>query len=356
MEEIIAQEEIVIDKTVEWEQLLKQAFSELHQAKEAMGDQALKQVSLLGCIALKTAMAKEAQACFEELLNLEEGKVSAEGYLTCVKNMLMMAARMRKGELFNQWIASAEEKMSASLLKVEQPKAVDFIIAITFVVCDRRYGPSLPIIENMAGKLIEAIVDKELLQKLFNEWTSLIAQIARRNWSDVNEALFSVLFKALLAKEDLQLLKHTLLLLNMHLQMYTRWDGFENAFVAYKELQYFYLLLLQRAVDAQYEEEVRKQYLVTALRYVREWIANVARISMKDELEIIRQWQELLKANAPENLQELTDILVQLEILYWNQTKPKTSRKQLEYLMDLLEPNKISEVYYSLYKQIVWKA
>ena len=89
---------------------------------------------------------------------------------------------------------------------------------------------------------------------------------------------------------------------------------------------------------------------------VREWIANVARVSMKDELEIIRQWQELLKANVPENLQELTDILVQLEILYWNQTKPKTSRKQLEYLMDLLEPNKISEEYYSLYKQIVWKA
>ena len=75
---------------------------------------------------------------------------------------------------------------------------------------------------------------------------------------------------------------------------------------------------------------------------------------MQDELEIIRQWQELLKANAPKELQDMADVLVQLEILYWNRTKPKTSRKQLEYLMDLLEPNKINADYFGLYKQIVW--
>ena len=164
------------------------------------------------------------------------------------------------------------------------------------------------------------------------------------------------MLKALTDKQDMQLLKHTLLLLNMHLQMYSRWDGFENAFLAYKELQYFYLQLLQKAGDVQIDEAVRKQYLVTALRYVREWIANVARVTMQDELDIICQWQELLKANVPAELQELADVLVQLEILYWNQTKPKTSRKQLEYLMDLLEPNKITEVYYQVYEQIVWKA
>ena len=75
---------------------------------------------------------------------------------------------------------------------------------------------------------------------------------------------------------------------------------------------------------------------------------------MQDELEIIRKWQELLKANAPKELQDMADVLVQMEILYWNRTKPKTSRKQLEYLMDLLEPNKINDDYFGLYKQIVW--
>ena len=169
-------------------------------AKEAMGDQALKQVSLLGCVALKTAMANEAQACFDELLAVEEGKVSAEGYLTCVKNMLMMAARMRKGELFTEWLKEAEEKLSLTLNQVEQDKAVDFIIALTFIVCDRRYVDSLAVVRNLANQVITSIQDKKLLQALFNEWTSLIAQMARRNWSEGNSFLLTVLLKALLKK------------------------------------------------------------------------------------------------------------------------------------------------------------
>lgn len=343
-----------IERNVDWSQLLKQAFSVLHQAKEAEADQALQQVSLLGCIAFKTGMVQEAVDCFNELLLADVSKYSPMVYLACVKNMLLMSARMRMGELFGQWFTAVEERMAIALARAEQDKAVDFIISLTFAVCDRRYTNCLPVIQNMAGKLMESIEDKGLLQKLFNEWTSLIAQIARRRWDEVNEFLLSVLLKALLDKKDMQILKHTLLLLNMHLQMYTRWDGFENAFLAYKQLQYFYLELLQKAGDAQLEKELRKQYLVTALRYIREWIANVARVSMQDELEIIRQWQELLKANAPEELQDMDDVLVQLEILYWNRTKPKTSRKQLEYLMDLLEPNKINDDYFGLYKQIVW--
>ncbi|MBQ5590881.1 MAG: hypothetical protein IIU65_04295, partial [Clostridia bacterium] len=34
-------------------------------------------------------------------------------------------------------------------------------------------------------QVIKQIEDKKLLQALFNEWTSLIAQMARRNWSEV---------------------------------------------------------------------------------------------------------------------------------------------------------------------------
>ena len=49
----------------------------------------------------------------------------------------LMAARMRKGELFTEWLKEAEEKLSLTLNQVEQDKAVDFIIALTFIVCDR---------------------------------------------------------------------------------------------------------------------------------------------------------------------------------------------------------------------------
>ena len=338
-------EEVIADKAVEWQQILEQAFSMLHRAKETEGDQALQQVSLLGCVGLKTGMVQEAEACFKELLAVDSSKGSAFCYLVCVKNMLMMAARMRKGELFTEWLKEAEEKLRLTLNQVEQDKAVDFIIALTFIVCDRRYVDSLAVVSNLANQVITSIQDKKLLQALFNEWTSLIAQMARRNWSEVNSFLLTVLLKALLKKQDLQVLKLTLLQLNMHLQMYSRWDGFEKAFITYKELQYFYLLLLKRAGKIQIDEDLRKQYFVIALRSIRDWIANVARVGMLDDLDIIRDWQELLKNNLSESVQTWVDLLVQLEINYWHLTKPKTSRKQLEYLADLLEPNVVGEEY-----------
>lgn len=338
-------EEVLAEKQVGWQQILEQAFSMLHRAKETEGDQALQQVSLLGCIGLKTGMVQEAEACFKELLTVDGSKGSAFCYLVCVKNMLMMAARMRKGELFNQWLQEAETKLSLALSQVEQEKAVDFTIALTFTVCDRRYTESLPVVRNLANQVIKRIEDKKLLQALFNEWTSLIAQMARRNWSEVNSFLLTVLLKALLKKQDLQILKLTLLQLNMHLQMYSRWDGFEKAFTTYKELQYFYLLLLKRAGKMQIDEGLRKQYFVIVLRSIREWIANVARVGMLDDLDIIRDWQELLKNNLSKGVQPWVDLLVQLEINYWHLTKPKTSRKQLEYLADLLEPNVVTKEY-----------
>ena len=341
-------EEVIADKSLEWQQVLEQAFSMLHCSKEAEADQALQQVSLLGCIGLKTGMVQEAQACFTELLAVDSAKGSAFCYLVCVKNMLMMASRMRKGELFTEWLLAVEEKLSITLQKVEQQQAMDFIVALTFTVCDRRYAAALPVVGNLARLVIRTTNDTKLLQALFSEWTSLIAQMARRNWREANKFLLAILLKALLKKQDLQLLKLTLLQLNMHLQMYSRWDGFENAFVAYKELQYFYLLLLKRVGKFNLPEDLRKQYLVITLRAIREWIANVARVGMQDDLDIIRQWQELLKEQLSQSIQLWVDVLVQLEINYWHLTKPKTSRKQLEYLADLLEPDVVPSEYRSL--------
>ena len=125
-------EEVIADKSLEWQQILEQAFSMLHCAKEAESDQALQQVSLLGCVGLKTGMVQEAQACFTELLAVDSAKGSAFCYLVCVKNMLMMASRMRKGELFTEWLLTAEERLSLTLQKVEQQQAMDFVVGYLF--------------------------------------------------------------------------------------------------------------------------------------------------------------------------------------------------------------------------------
>ena len=69
---------------------------------------------------------------------------------------------------------------------------------------------------------------------------------------------------------------------------------------------------------------------------------------MLDDLDIILDWQELLKNNLSTSVQAWVDLLVQLEINYWHLTKPKTSRKQLEYLADLLEPDVVTDDYRKL--------
>ena len=45
--------------------------------------------------------------------------------------------------------------------------------------------------------------------------------------------------------------------------------------------------------------------------------------------------------------------LLQLSITYWQQTMPKTSRKQIKLLKDLLQPNLIAGQYALLLQKII---
>ena len=45
--------------------------------------------------------------------------------------------------------------------------------------------------------------------------------------------------------------------------------------------------------------------------------------------------------------------LLQLAITYWQQTMPKTSRKQIKLLKDLLQPNLIAGQYALLLQKII---
>jgi hypothetical protein len=164
----------------------------------------------------------------------------------------------------------------------------------------------------------------------------------------VGDFLLVSLFEALWRKKDCKLLNAVLLQLHLHLQMYCRWDGAENAFKAYKKLQYFYFIFVKYAGRSSNKKEVRKEYLRAVLLNVRDLIANMARIAMQDELKIIRQWYDCLVFEAGDRMQQRAKLLLQLEITYWSRTKPKTSRKQLAYLEDLLQPDLLNKNYHEL--------
>ncbi len=346
-------EEVVADKTVEWQQNLEQAFSMLFRLQGEGLQEAVKQVSLLGCLALKAGKEQEAEQCFEKLLEVDLAKVTPASYLAAVKNMLVMAARMRKEELFTAWLTAALKPVNVFVQAEEKQKVAEFVLVIVFTACDRRFLSALPVLNRLVNIYLRACNDAQALQEFFSEWTSLIAQFARRNWTELSKFLLRVLLKELLRRKDLPLTQLVLLKLNMHMQMYSRWDSFANAFAVYEELQYFYLLLLKRAGNVKIAEAERSRYLVLTLRSIRDWVANVSRTNMQDDLNILREWRDLLKEKLSANVQLWVDILVQLEINYWHLTKPKTSRKQLEYLADLLEPDVVTEEYKKLLQKLV---
>lgn len=336
-------EEVRVDNNAEWQQDLEQAFSVLEHAQGAEYEQAVQQLSLLACVALKTGREQAAEECFTKMLSVAADKVSAACYLASIKNILVMAARTRREDLFTRWLEAARTQLCLLMQAGEKQKSADFILALVFVACDRRFLSALGTLRSLVEQFLRGCGDVKVLQAFLGEWTSLLAQLARRRWREVNSFLLRILLKALLLQKDLRLLQLVLLQLNMHLQMYSRWDSFANAFTVYGELQYFYLLLLKRAGNPKFTEAERSRYLLLTLRSIRDWVANVARTNMQDDLEIIRAWQQLLKENISGGLQAWVDVLVQLEINYWHLTKPKTSRKQLEYLADLLEPDCIPQ-------------
>ena len=91
------------------------------------------------------------------------------------------------------------------------------------------------------------------------------------------------------------------------------------------------------------------------MRHLRDVTANVSRSAMLDDADIFRQWYSFfwhLTADDKSAREELLRLL-QLSITYWQQTMPKTSRKQAVLLKDLLQANLIDGQYALLLQKII---
>lgn len=330
--------------TDKWQYILEQSFSAFKTAEDiSAANNILWEISSFGCTAVKSSLNYYAEQCFNAVLQAELFKVSADIHLNCLKNMLIMAARMRQKDLFNNWLALAEPIIKQYLdTKVYASYMAEFLKPIIFIVCDRRYTESFKRIRNFLLLFAVRTDDMNIIKNVCSELTSLITQIAKRNWQEVTDFLINTLLYVLLKKNNLELMKYILLQLNMHYQMYSRWDGLDNAYRAYNKLHIFFYILINKAGNKKIDYEIRKQYLLLALRNMRDLIANISRTSMQDELQIIRRMYELLTEQASGKMQYRAQRFIQLEIRFWNLTKPKTSRKQLAYLHDLLEKQLIT--------------
>ena len=312
-----------------------------------------KRTVLTGCIAIREDNLESAQACLQDLLT---GDYSCEEFLQGTRIMLFCAARKHYDELFVMWMEQLEPRLS-ELVSVEPTEqcTADFLLSVSFIACDGRLTATQPILGRLIQKYLQIVVDDNLVENFFCEWSSMIARMARRSWQQETTWLLRVMFSGLLRKRNLKLYDLVLLHLQMNFVMYCQWDGLEKAVAAYKELQLLYAYFLDKAIGKSTPEEERSKYFLLALRNVRGVVSNISRALMLDELDVFSDWYAMLQyqQNGNPKGQQRMKILVQLAILYWKETKPKTSRKQMRYLKELLEPSVVTSEYEKLLQKVV---
>ena len=188
----------------------------------------------------------------------------------------------------------------------------------------------------------------------------MAARMARRGWRREARFVLRLVARAALKggrqrqEERLPLWRSILARLSLHFTGYARWDGFAKACEAYGELVSLLLLLARRSGRKELPWAVRTASLQLALRTVRDLVTNNARSNMQEDMDIFRQWYQYLWQLAgedPARKQKLL-LLLQLSIRYWQLTLPKSSKKQLRFLEDLLQPNLINAEYEELLQSI----
>lgn len=228
------------------------------------------------------------------------------------------------------------------------------LLRLTFAVCDRRLDEVRPMLALLVRCWLRTYAgDTAVLQEFMGEWLSLAARMARRRWREETAFLLREAGRWLLKQQDLQRWAWSLQQLQLHFVVYARWDGFDKACRIYRELTLLYRLLLRRVPKAQPARQTALLQLL--LRHLRDVTANVSRSAMLDDADIFRQWYSFfwqLTADDKSAREELLRLL-QLAITYWQQTMPKTSRKQAVLLKDLLQPNLVDGQYALLLQKII---
>lgn len=300
------------------------------------------------CVALREGREENACTAFSGII----AEAADNEALQAISCCLLVALRHRQRQLFAAWMQASRPRLEQLLTKPQLARqGGSVLLQLTFAVCDRRLSEERTALALLARRWLRMHAgDTELLQEFMGEWLNLAARMARRRWREETAFLLREAGRWLLKQDDLQWWPWSLQQLQLHFVVYARWDGFDKACRMYRELTLLYRLLLRRVLRKQ-----QTALLQLLLRHLRDVTANVSRSAMLDDADIFRQWYSFwwqLTAEDKNAREELLRLL-QLVITYWQQTMPKTSRKQIKLLKDLLQPNLIAGQYALLLQKII---
>lgn len=330
---------------------------------------------LASALELCIALQQNKDAGINELLpRLEEELSTADNRqaLKSLKNVLATALRKRNYSLFQQIVYKYTKSLNALISRPElKPEGQDFINFLAFNICDRRLHKEREPVEEFTRSVL-ATANQEEMIAFINEWSSLVARFARRGWLNETNWLLKNLLEHLWIKQNPKLVQVTLWQLQLNMTMKCSYDGFVSTFKTYRLLFYSFLVVIDYT-ERYWLDNRGEQWLQLILRSLRDLVIQLARVQMQEPEELFHQlsevWLQDLKLGmqageesekpiwkrtdlGTKKLEERVQRTLQMAITYWSLTNPKSSKKQLVYLQDLMEPRKITPECKKLLKKL----
>lgn len=327
-----------------------------------MREDELRPTAVELCMEIRAGRAERAEYLLDRILALKDKPQVALELLGAVQNALTTASRLRDQSLFIKLLTKCRQPLLLFLVHPHTHEAyMELMNALLFVVCDKKIDGARYELQVLCRAFF-FLAKPELREAWSTEALSLAARILRRGWLEQGQWLLRLVLKQLWKKGDKALIQRTLGRLELHMILSCRYDDVTKTLEYYKVVFSFYKLLLERAIrlsaDPRKEDLKGKRgeafdYLVMTLRSVREWLCNSATTLMIEELELFEEWDRVMKEQklSPKVWQRERQLL-QLELKYWNLTKPKSSRKQFRYLQEMLEPDFIKPELQALLEEV----
>ncbi|MBQ9573331.1 MAG: hypothetical protein IJR22_08100 [Acidaminococcaceae bacterium] len=357
-------------------------FRRTLQSHPSVREDLFKQAGFLGCMAFKKDMPRLGRFCGEAILSglrllaPEEMEISEQGYLQ-FKNVTDTAAHTRNELDFREIVNALHHYWEANRI-MATPGLLAVLSDILFVAADRRQINALTTACSLSRSVLcHKSANPVMRQRFVMEWSGTSAQIAQRGWDEECEVLLKYLCPCLGSLRDTGLIKKVMADVSVHMQMQSKWDDFETAFRLYYPCQLFALVMLRwgmrryrRAIQAEkvleteeatlesgiLDQVERKMELLDekakaldlirfVLRNVRDTAAACARLLMKDEWELYTAWQRewLSAAEGKQKRQKQIRFFMQMAAEYWHSTQPSRSKKQWEFMAEVISPSQLSD-------------
>lgn len=306
--------------------------------------------SLKGCLALKQENYEQVKLVIEQVAALED-KI----FIQATKDIFLMSIRRHKEEMLLEWFDIVDARLKVILGKENFfMECQNFLEAMLFSICDHR-------LECFHNRFTEYMAifqtgqqDIWKMEKFYIELSSLAARMSLRKWDKQAQWILEMVLESVSNQKNLEFVQHILYHIDMNSVMYAKNYGSGTMFILYQQAQFSYACLLNYLENDDLDRREQKKALTIAVRGERNLMSNLARITMKDEMEVYEEWYHhmLYIFGKNEKLKLMAILLVQLTIMYWNKTQPKTSRKQVGYLKKILEPTYIKGNFSELLEEI----